>query len=75
MLACSVVSVVPTLCKPVDCCPPDSCPWDFPDKDIGLGVPCPPPWDVPIPEIQPSSPVALALQADSLAQSHWGSPY
>ena len=24
MLACSVVSVVPTLCKPVDCCPPDS---------------------------------------------------
>ena len=38
------------------------------------GWPCPPPGDLPDPGIEPASPEALALQADSLPLSHQGSP-
>ena len=34
------------------------------------GLPCPPPGDLPDPGIKPASPVAPALQADSLLLSH-----
>ena len=34
----------------------------------------PSPEDLPVPGIEPTSPVALALQADSLPLSHLGSP-
>ena len=39
------------------------------------GLPCPPPGDLPDPGIQPTSPLALALQADSLPQRHQEIPY
>ena len=37
-------------------------------------LPDPPPEDLPNPGIEPKSPASLALQADSLPLSHWGSP-
>ena len=37
------------------------------------GLPCLPPVDLPNPGIEPVSPVASALQANSLALSHLGS--
>ena len=37
-------------------------------------LPCPPSRDIPDPGIEPTSPVAPALQADSLLLSHQGSP-
>ena len=37
-------------------------------------LPCPPPGDLPDPEIKLVSPVSPALQADFLPLSHWGSP-
>jgi len=38
------------------------------------GLPCPPSGNLPNPRIKPTSPVALALQADSLLLSHWEAP-
>ena len=38
-------------------------------------LPCPTPEDLPNPGIKPTSPVAPALQADSLLLSHKGSPF
>ena len=43
-------------------------------QEYWSGLPCPPPGDLPDPEIEPTSPVAPALQADSLPLSHQGSP-
>ena len=37
-------------------------------------LPCPPPGDLPHPGIEPVSPMAPALQADSLLLSYQGSP-
>ena len=37
-------------------------------------LPFPPPGCLPDPGMEPTSPVAPALQADSLSLSHWGSP-
>ena len=44
---------------------------EFPRQEHWSGVPFPPPGDLPDPGIEPTSP---ALQADSLALSHHGSP-
>ena len=44
---------------------------EFPRQEYWSGVPFPPPGDLPDPGIEPTSP---ALQADSLALSHHGSP-
>ena len=38
-------------------------------------LPCPPPGDLPDPGIKPASPVAPALQVDSLLLSHVESPF
>ena len=39
------------------------CPWGFPRQEYWNGLPCPPPGDLPNPDIEPRSP---ALQVDSL---------
>ena len=49
-------------------------PWDFPSKNIRVGCHALPPGDLPNPGIEFMSPVSLALQADSLPLSCWGSP-
>ena len=43
-------------------------------QEYWSGLQCPPPRDLPDPGIEPASPVAPALKADSLPLSHWGSP-
>ena len=47
------------------------CPWNSPGKSTGVGLPCPPPGDLPDPGIEPGSP---ALQADSLLSAPPGKP-
>ena len=63
------------LCSPMDCSLPGS------SQSIGFfrqkywsGLPCPPPGDLPNPGIESASPVAPALQVDSLPLSHFGKP-
>ena len=46
----------------------------FSKQESWNGLPCPPPGDLPDPGIKPTSPVAPALQVDSLPLCHWGSP-
>ena len=43
-------------------------------QEYSSGLPFPPPGDLPDPGIEPTSPVAPALQTYSLLPSHWGSP-
>ena len=45
----------------------------FSRQEYWSGLPCPSPGDLPDPGIEPVSPVAPALQADSLLLSHQGS--
>ena len=45
----------------------------FSRQEYRCGLPCPPPGNLPDPEIEPASPVAPALQGKSLLLSHWGS--
>ena len=61
---CLVTQSCVTLCNPMDCSPTgSSVHGDSPGKNTGMGLPCPPPGDLPDPGIEPRSP---ALQADSL---------
>ena len=46
----------------------------FSRQEYWSGLPCPPPGDLPDPEIEPGSPPTSALQVDSLPLSHQGSP-
>ena len=46
----------------------------FSRQEYWSGLPCPPPWDLPDPGIEPTSLVSPALQADSLPLSHPGEP-
>ena len=43
----------------------------FPRQEYWIGLPCPPPGDLPNPGIEPMS---LASQEDSSLLSHWGRP-
>ena len=61
----------PTLCNSMGCSLPGSV--GFSRQDYWSGLPCPPPGDLPNSGIKLASPVSLALQADSLKLSHWGS--
>ena len=64
-----------TLCDPMDYSPPGSPVLGILQaKEYWSGLPCPPPGDLPDLEIEPASPVAPALQGDSLPLSHLGSP-
>ena len=46
---------------------------EFSRQEYWSGLLCHPPGDLPDPGTEPMSPAALALQADSLPLSHWGS--
>ena len=37
------------------------CPWDSPGKNTGVGLPCPPPGDLPNPGTEPESLISPAL--------------
>ena len=45
-------------------------PMGFSRQEYWSGLPCPPPGDLPDPGIEPKSPMAPELQADSLVLSH-----
>ena len=45
----------------------------FSGQEYWSGLPFPVPGSLPHPGIEPASPVSLALEADSLPLSHWGS--
>ena len=47
---------------------------EFSRQEYWRGLPCPPPGDLPNPRIEPVSPEASALKADSLPLSHQASP-
>ena len=46
----------------------------FSKQEYWSGFPCPPPGDLPDPEIEPTYPASAALQADSLATEPPGKP-
>ena len=46
----------------------------FSRQEYWSGSPCPPPGNLPDPEIEPDSPVSPVLHVDSLPMSHAGSP-
>ena len=46
----------------------------FPRQEYQSGLPFPPPGDLPNPGIKPASPVAPALQVDSLPAEPLGKP-
>ena len=72
----SCMRVCPTLCDIMDCSLPVPLSIGFTRQDYWSGLPFPPPpGDLPDPGIEPSSPAAPALQADSLPVSHRESPY
>ena len=48
---------------------------EFSRQEYWSGLLCVPAGDLPNPGIKPASPVALALQADSLPLSHLGTAY
>ena len=61
-----------TLCDPMDCSPPGSSVHGyFPGKKTGMGLPCPPPGDLPNLGIELRSP---ALQVDPLPFEPEGKP-
>ena len=47
---------------------------EFSRQEYCSELPCPPPGDLPNPGIEPTSPVAPALQTDSLPLNRHGSP-
>ena len=63
-----------TLCDPMDCSPPGSSVHGILATRILGGLPCPSPGHLPDPGLKPRSPVPTALQVESLALSHKGSP-
>ena len=74
MRACvhtKLLQLCQTVCNPID--------YSLSDSSVhgilqARALECPPPWDLPDPEIKPEPPEASALQVDSLLLSHQGSP-
>ena len=59
---------------PMDCSPPGSSVHGILQSRLLEWLPCPPPGDLPNLGTEPISPVATALQSDSLLLNHQGSP-
>ena len=76
MHACSVTSLVSNSLQPHGLYVAHQAPlfMGFSRQKCRSDLPCPPPGDLPYPEIKLVSPVSPALQADFLPLSHWGSP-
>ena len=71
----SVAQSCPTLWDLMDCIARQApLSMRFPKQEYWSGLSCPPQGDLPNPEIELTSPVSPALQADSSPLSHQGSP-
>ena len=68
------LQLYPTLFDPMDYSPPGSSVHGILQARILEWATMPTPGDPPDPRLEPESPVCPALQADSLALSHWGIP-
>ena len=69
---CLVTQSCLTLCDPMNYSPARLfCPWRFFRQEYWSGLPCPPPGDLPNPEIKPRSP---AVQVNSLPSEPPGNP-
>ena len=64
----------PTLGNPMTCGCQAPLSIGFPRQEYWSGLPFPPPGDLPEPGIEPESPMAPALPADSSPLSHWERP-
>ena len=64
----------PTLCDPWTVVHQAPLSMGFSRQEHWSELPCPSPGDLPHPGIKPESPVAPAVQVDSLPLSHQGSP-
>ena len=70
---CWITQSCLTLCNPMDCSPPGSIVHrDSPGKNTGVGLPCPPPGDLPN---QGSNPSLLCCRLILYYLSHQGSPW
>ena len=64
----------PTLCNHMMVAHQAPLSMGFSRQEYCSGLPCPPPWDLPNPGVQPTPLAAPALQGDALPLSHWGGP-
>ena len=71
LCVCLVTQSCLTLCKPMDC---RLLSMGFSRQEYWSGLPFLTPGHLPHPKIEPASPAAPELQADSLPLSHRGSP-
>ena len=55
MHVCSVAQLLLTLCDPMDCNPPGSSIHEIFQAMYWTALPCPSPWDLPDPGIEPTS--------------------
>ena len=67
-----MLSSCPTVCNPVDCSPPGSSVHGFSREEYCCGLPCPPPGDLPDPEIKLASPASSCIGRQILCQNHLG---
>ena len=68
-------SSVRLFAAPMDCSPPDISVCGILQSDYWSGLPCPPPGDLPDPEIEPTSPVSPALAGGFFTTSTiWEAP-
>ena len=72
LVVAKLLQSCPTFCDPVDCSPQGSSVHGILQARIRKRVAMP--GDLPDPGIEPTSPMTLALQVDSLLLSHQGSP-
>ena len=62
-----VTQLCPTLCDPMDGSLPTPLSLIFFRQECWIGLPFPPPGNLPSPQTEPVSPMSPALQADSLS--------
>ena len=70
-MLCLVAWSCLTLCYPMDCSPPGTSARGFSRQEYWSGISCPPPGDLPNPEIKPRFP---ALHVDPLPTEPPGRP-
>ena len=68
------LQLCPTFCNPMDYSPPAPLSMGFSRQEYWIGLPCPPPGDLPDPEIEPVSLSSPALTGGSLPLAPPGKP-
>ena len=74
MRVCSVAQLLLTLCDPMDCNPPGSSIHEIFQAMYWTALPCPSPWDLPDPGIEPTSLASPALAGKFSTTASPGKP-